>query len=198
MEPKLIQAGCIRAIRRLLTLDQDLLKLKANERSISHKLAEYLSIEFEGYHVDCEYNRGGPDGDTKLLEYLLANTEPFKESGDEPRSDVKARTVYPDIIIHRRATDVNLLVIEMKTTSGGGDYIKDQNKLRAFTSPDEMKDGDRIYHYKLGLFIEISTGPDLKDRSPLVAKGIWFQDGKVKNGDESETLCEVPCLLPSR
>lgn len=196
MEPYLIQAGCVRAVCRLLTLDQDLLKLGANERSITHKLAEYLSMEFPGYHVDCEYNRVGHEEDTKVLPYLLENTEPFEKDGDDPRRDVKARTVYPDIIIHRRATDVNLLVIEMKTTSGGGDYVKDQNKLRAFTSADSMKDDGHVYHYQLGLFIEVSTGGGLKNRSALVAKGVWFQGGKPING-ELEQLCEVPCLLPS-
>ena len=55
-----VQGVTKRAIRALLVKDQDLLALQANERSISHKLAEYLRKEIgEEYDVDCEYNRLG-------------------------------------------------------------------------------------------------------------------------------------------
>ena len=35
--------------------------MDANERSLTHKLAEYLQCEFPDWHVDCEYNRHGLD-----------------------------------------------------------------------------------------------------------------------------------------
>ncbi len=54
------------AIQVLLEKDRLLLELNVNERSITHKLAEYLQVEFPGCHVDCEYNRDGHD--TKELE----------------------------------------------------------------------------------------------------------------------------------
>lgn len=33
-----------------------LLENNANERSLTHKLAEYLNLEFQDFDVDCEYN----------------------------------------------------------------------------------------------------------------------------------------------
>jgi hypothetical protein len=39
--------------------DKDLINNSANERSISHNLAEYLQNYFRDLNVDCEYNRHG-------------------------------------------------------------------------------------------------------------------------------------------
>jgi len=46
-----------RALTKLLQNDSLLVELNANERSITHKLAEYLQLEFAAWNVDCEYNR---------------------------------------------------------------------------------------------------------------------------------------------
>jgi len=46
-------------IRLLIKNDFYLLEIGANERSVAHKLAEYLKQEFPNRHVDCEYNRHG-------------------------------------------------------------------------------------------------------------------------------------------
>ena len=45
------------AIARLYKKDRFLIDNDLNERSISHKLAEYLQTEFHNFDVDCEYNR---------------------------------------------------------------------------------------------------------------------------------------------
>jgi len=45
------------AVKRLLREDMVLLGRNVNERSVSHKQAEYLREAFRGWHVDCEYNR---------------------------------------------------------------------------------------------------------------------------------------------
>lgn len=42
-----------------LERDRHLLTVKANERSITHKLAIYLEPLFPDWDVDCEYNRDG-------------------------------------------------------------------------------------------------------------------------------------------
>jgi hypothetical protein len=39
----------------------DLIDVDANERSISHKLAEYIQKHTSDWNVDCEYNRDGND-----------------------------------------------------------------------------------------------------------------------------------------
>jgi len=95
-------------IRQLLRNDRHLLEIKANERSIAHKLAEYLQQQFRDWHVDCEYNRHGIE---------------IKKLGE-------AR-VYPDIIVHLRNMPFNLLVIELKCSNEN--YEGDIEKLKKFT-----------------------------------------------------------------
>jgi hypothetical protein len=102
-------------IRQLFKNDLHLLEIGANERSIAHKLAEYLQQQFPDWHVDVEYNRHGME---------------IKEL-DEKR-------VYPDIIVHLRNTFFNLLVIEIKCSDEK--YDIDIEKLKRFTDQnDEFK-----------------------------------------------------------
>jgi hypothetical protein len=95
-------------IRQLLRNDYHLLEINAHERSIAHRLAEYLQQQFHDWHVDCEYNRHGIE---------------IKKLGE-------AR-VYPDIIVHLRNTPFNLLVIELKCSNEN--YKGDIEKLKKFT-----------------------------------------------------------------
>ena len=44
-------------LQKLRKLDKDLLDINVNERTITHKLAEYLQKHFPEFNVDCEYNR---------------------------------------------------------------------------------------------------------------------------------------------
>src|SRR2546427_8109761 len=81
-----------------------LLEHRVNERSVSHKLAEYLQRQFPDWNVDCEYNKKGLS--TKELDTI-------RECDEQRTTD----RVFPDIIIHRRNTDDNLLVIEVKHQS---------------------------------------------------------------------------------
>lgn len=137
------------AIEMLIKKDSYLLKNKVNERTVSHKLAEYLQILFSEYNVDCEYNLKGPD--VKRLEGI--------EDCNEQR---KTDRIYPDIIIHKRNSNNNLLVIEIKTKKG---EIKcDIEKLKLFT----LKNGK--YNYKLGVFINFN-----ETEKPQL---IWFQNRK--------------------
>lgn len=80
----------------------------AHERSVAHKLAEYLQEQFPQWHVDCEYNRH---------ELRIK-----KQNGDK---------VYPDIIVHHRGIKDNLLVVELKTS--GKKNSEDLTKLEGFT-----------------------------------------------------------------
>lgn len=128
------------ALESLMKNDLFLLQNDVNERSISHKLAEYLQFAFPEWHVDCEYNRNY--NRKKKLDFALPN---------EPIDSLKARTVYPDIIVHRRNTDHNLLAIEIKKESNikDDDEEKDKNKLRAFLG--------NPYKYKYGVFIAFAS-----------------------------------------
>lgn len=108
------------AYNQLILRDGHLLLADANERSITHKLAEYLQSGFPEWHVDCEYNRNGLD---------VKRLDTFKRSIES--NDSNAVSVYPDIIIHHRNTKDNLVVIEAKKSSYSGDDL-DEEKLHAY------------------------------------------------------------------
>ena len=117
-----IDIGLRSAIDRLLRQDFYLLKKDVNERSISHRLGQYLQEIFTDWHVDCEYNR---------------NHDSLKTLDLPPKDlasifDTEAHTVYPDIIVHLRGTDQNLLVIEIKKSSSADAIGFDLQKLKAF------------------------------------------------------------------
>jgi hypothetical protein len=109
------------AYRKLVRNDFHLLEADANERSLTHKLAEYLQDEFPEWHVDCEYNRNGD-----IPKRLIGNIRNVLSD------DTNGSSVFPDIIVHQRGTDNNLLVIEAKKSTT--DNSNDEEKLRAYMS----------------------------------------------------------------
>src|SRR5271165_7265202 len=56
------------AVRQLFEPDAYLLQVDANERSITHRLALYLTPHFPDWDIDCEYNRCG-DLPKRLMRY---------------------------------------------------------------------------------------------------------------------------------
>ena len=138
------------AIDILFKNDSFLLEKDVNERSISHKLAEYIQIQFPEWHVDCEYNK--KMFDKKMLEGI-------KGCSEQKKTD----RIFPDIIIHQRNTNKNLLVIEIKTNNQ--DDPCDIRKLELFT----QKDGKYVYAW--GLFIKFN-----RTNSPIL---IWYKDGEI-------------------
>ena len=133
----------LHAAYTLLKRDRVLLELDANERSLTHKLAEYLQGEFPDWDVDCEYNR---DGDTpKRLSVQTIST-----------NDTDAHTVFPDIIIHYRNTKKNLVVIEAKKKSRTADGSADKKKLKAYMTE---------HHYQFAFAIVFPVGPKVSDAS---------------------------------
>ncbi|KYJ86641.1 hypothetical protein [Sulfurovum riftiae] len=124
---------------KLLKNDSDILEIDINERTISHRFAVYLEKYFDDWSVDCEYNR---DHDNKKT----LNIDPSSIE----TNDTNAQTVFPDIIVHKRRTDENLLVIEMKksTNTNSDNRDKDIKKLRAFK---------RELNYQFAVFINIGV-----------------------------------------
>ena len=94
--------------------DRYLLEVDANEPCITHRLGMYLQEAFCTWHVDCEYNKDKDGRDFKRI----------------PHRDGNRKRVFPDIIVHRRGCENNLLVIEVKlTTSKSRDDSWDLKKL---------------------------------------------------------------------
>jgi len=127
------------AILRFLEKDGLLLEIDANERSISHRLAGYLQEEFWDWDVDCEYNRKG-HAEVKRLNLPVERIS---------SNDTEARTVFPDIVVHRRATSDNLLVVEVKKTTSHISSERDIQKLQAFREQ---------LGYQYALFLKFVTG----------------------------------------
>jgi hypothetical protein len=111
------------AIDRLIAEQPELLDMNVSERALCHHLAIYIGQAVPanlGLQTDCEYNRHGAD--PKRLDL------PPRDALDR---EVRATTVFPDIIVHRRGTDDhNEIVLEFKKPGENGDY--DTLKLRQF------------------------------------------------------------------
>lgn len=133
------ESAVVRALQSLLREDAHLLAANANERSITHKLAEYLQREFSEWHVDCEYNRDGHE--PKRLNLPVRN--------DVSSDDTEARTVFPDVIVHHRDTDDNFLVLEAKKANNAEGEAEDREKLAAF---------QKELGYKVAVFVLFVTG----------------------------------------
>jgi hypothetical protein len=129
----------IQAAECLLEHDSYLLTCDLNERSVTHKFAEHLQREFPDWNVDCEYNRDHYD--PKRLK--------LPSRHDISSDDLDAKTVFPDIIIHRRGTDENVVVIEVKKSTNPESDDWDIRKLAAFRNQ---------LGYRVALFFRFRTG----------------------------------------
>jgi hypothetical protein len=123
-----------------------------HERSTAHRLALHLEPCFNGWNIDCEYDRYGRV--QKLLEGIRA-------------CDERRRTdrILPDIIVHHRGQNGsghNLLVVELKK-----DEVQDPcdfEKLQGMTYSHGS------FSYQLGLYVNINRGQ---------FDCTWFKDGAV-------------------
>lgn len=140
LELKPIGRKVLNALSTFLERDEFLLQIDANERAMTHRVALYLQNEFPDMNVDCEYNRD--DHEPKAL---------YLPGGDPDLYDTDAQTVYPDIIVHRRGTNDNLLVVEFKKTSSRVSSEKDFAKLNQFKVQ---------LNYQYALFVEFKVGLD--------------------------------------
>lgn len=108
-------------------------------------LNEIYQENYKEYSVDCEYNR--------INEYKIKTLKRYENFEIDDNSD-KIRKIFPDIILHKRKEDDNLIVIEMKKVNS---YIKkkenDKNRLKAMTNPRKLNN----FNYILGVYFEVDT-----------------------------------------
>ncbi len=167
------------ALGILFKNDYFLLENDVNERSISHKLAEYLQRLFPDYNVDCEYNRQFDDVVVRKKDIFFNEEEQrrfYPKTEEKNFEDNNAHTVFPDIIIHHRGGNgSNLLVVEVKKSSNRDDLAKERDILK-------LKKYKEKFQYDYTLFLEI-----------LVDKGINLENYKkirVKlNGESNDLGC---------
>jgi hypothetical protein len=112
------------ALHNLRFADGHLISVDANERAITHRLGHHLQILLPLWHVDCEYNRDGHEPKVTYLEPRTTST-----------ADTEGDTVFPDIIVHRRGTKQNLLIIEVKKSSNKLPIEDDLTKLDSYLRP---------------------------------------------------------------
>lgn len=129
----LIKKTCTKFIKN----EKYLLENNLNERTITHKLAEYLQAELPNWNIDCEYNR---DYD-KVKIIRFGRLKPRKVLNN----DTEGRTVFPDIIVHQRGTQNNLIAIEVKKNNSS---VLDRDDL------DKIEGYLYDLNYKYGFFIK--------------------------------------------
>ncbi len=106
-------------LRKFIEQESELLIVNASEQAITNRLARLIEQNIANWHVDCEYNRDMYS--IKKLKYALSE-----------HGDIADRSVVPDIIVHHRLTNENLLAIEIKKDTNPENRFKDHAKLTAF------------------------------------------------------------------
>jgi len=136
---KTVAESIVEAISKLFERDRVLFEIDANERSITHRLGIYLQEKFSDWDVDCEYNKEG--NNAKHLCDKIGAAAP---------DDTDAKTVYPDIIIHKRNNDENnKVIIEVKKAKNSQPNEIDLNKLSILS---------KRLKYENALFLRLKTG----------------------------------------
>ena len=145
-----------KAKEKFLKDEKEIIRIDINERTLSARLMFHLQTilledelyreKYKTYSVDCEYNR------INEIEYkILKVCEYIEKTKNFEEVDKK---VYPDIIVHKRNENNNLIVIEMKKANS---YIKkkenDKNRLKAMTNPRKLNN----FNYILGVYFEVDT-----------------------------------------
>lgn len=160
-----IKTAINNALADLVEKDTYLLKMDANERSLTHRLAIYLEEEIleeePGWNVDCEYNRDIEATETPYSKRLSLDGIPPPQDYISPYEDENATTVFPDIIVHKRGKsgdqNGNLIVIEVKKdTSSVGPGYDIKKKLPAYLA--QLK-----YQYAFHILIPIKDCRGLSD-----------------------------------
>ena len=113
----------VRALGEFYARESHLFDKDLGERALTHRLAVHVEHRFSGWDVDCDYNRLG-ERRLKLPKGAIVSTD-----------DDSGKSVYPDIVVHRRAVPENLLAIELRKADSHQPPDHDRHKLRALTDP---------------------------------------------------------------
>lgn len=139
------------ALKKLYLNDSYLIHKDVHERSLTFRLGVYLQELFPSWNVDCEYNRNIET--IKGNKILFSRCPYFPMATCSKCNDRKLCTVFPDIIIHRRGTSQNLLVIEAK---------KDADTIEEQTDTEKVKEylTESTLNYSYGLFLNFKNSYD--------------------------------------
>ncbi|MBP2146198.1 hypothetical protein J2129_001652 [Methanofollis sp. W23] len=146
MDHKDIKRKLCYALLKFAENDAELIDLEVSEWAVTHQIACYLKEPFSDWDVDCEYNR-------KKLDV---------------KKDKSDRNKRPDIVVHHRNTNHNLLIIEVKKS--GENTEDDDKELKEFTD----KSGNYGYDFGIQLIIPRKNKPD-PDTMNLSLR--WYENG---------------------
>ncbi|MGJ4944318.1 hypothetical protein ACQR1W_27380 [Bradyrhizobium sp. HKCCYLS1011] len=113
----------ISALQEFYARERFILDRDAGERTLTHRLAVHVERNFLGWDVDCDYNRLG-ERRMILPRGTIVSTD-----------DTLGKSIYPDIVVHRRAVPENLLTIELRKAANHQPVEHDRHKLMALTDP---------------------------------------------------------------
>ena len=130
----------IKAIEEFYAREAWLFDKDLGERTLTHRLAVQLEKQFEGWDVDCDYNRLG-ERLLKLPHGSIVSTD-----------DELGKSIFPDIVVHRRAGPDNLLAVEVRKATNHQPIDHDQHKLRGMTDPHLW------FAYRIGVLLVLARG----------------------------------------
>ena len=142
-----------KAKNSFLEKEKTTIKNDTNERTLSARLMFHLQTlllseiyqeSYKEYSVDCEYNRRKESAKMISKEYRKFEKED--------------KQIYPDIILHKRNSEKNLMIIEMKKTYSSDEGGKNENRDRLKFLTSLRKENK--YKYLLGVYFEVNKFPD--------------------------------------
>jgi hypothetical protein len=152
--------------------------IKGMERSCAFRIGSYFrekikcKCDFEGYHVDMEYNRQQNKIDNlgQTTSKLISDPKKYKEESAK-EDDIKKKRIIPDLILHKRGESCNILVCEFKileaskTSSVYKKIANDICKLK-FMTTQNCKDCEEstACGYKVGIFIGLHKNSKSKNK----------------------------------
>jgi hypothetical protein len=162
-QPAYVKSAVVKEVEDLLVREVALIAIGAHEQAICHRLAIGLEPWFDTFNIDCEYNRM----ESKIKRVIL---------------DKKKRIVKPDILVHERLYNDNLLAVEAKATSNP-EWEDEPLRLKALTE-------DPDFRYPFGLWLVfLNRKEEILANGTILARGVWYEDGKET--ERFECRCRV-------
>jgi hypothetical protein len=127
----------VAALEEFYARETHLLEKDIGERTLTHRLAVHIERQFGEWDVDCDYDRLG-ERTLRLPGGTIVSTD-----------DHFGKSVYPDIVVHRRSVPENLLAIELRKASNRQPPEHDKHKLRGLTDPHLW------FAYRIGVLLTL-------------------------------------------
>ena len=159
----------IAALREFYAHETFLFEKDVGERAITHRFAVYLDGQFQGWSVDCNYDRLG-ERTLHLPHGTIISTD-----------DHLGKSIYPDVVVHQREIPNNLLTIEIRKASNHTPLEHDQQKLKAMTDPHVW------FAFWIGVLLVldkrgVTTSEVYVSGSVDQAQSLWFATRLEENG----------------